>query len=257
MFESIQNEDCKMIAAIVAVDNNWGIGYENNLLVSIPEDMKRFKDITTNGTVIMGRKTYDSLPKKPLPNRTHIIISRKYDKPKQLFNKSLVSNMDFIKIWLQQKNVVEDNDGIYVIGGGFIYKELLCYCERIYITKINNKYKADTFFPNLNYLHEWNVSEESEIHTYNDIEYKFITYDRCDYQIISVQTHSENSSINKSDMVITVKCFNGYKTVIFNTDKSGNMTAYIDNWDYLDNKNNMLKFIDKVEAFNKSKDVIS
>ena len=66
-----------MIAAIVAVDNDWGIGYNNQLLENIPEDLKRFKELTTGHTVVMGTNTWKSLPKKPLPNRRNIILSRK------------------------------------------------------------------------------------------------------------------------------------------------------------------------------------
>ncbi len=238
-----------MIAAIVAVDEKWGIGNKGQLLMGIPEDLKRFKKITSGGAVIMGRKTYDSLPKKPLPNRTNIIVSRKYDKPTQLFNKNLVANADFIKAWLSQTNVIQQNNGIYVIGGGEIYKELLPSCERIYVTKIYSKFKADTHFPNIDRMSEWLKTEESEIYEYNGIKYQYITYDRVDYKIKSVMTHEDNSSIDKEDMIINVECFNCYRSIIFRMTDKDHLTSYIDNWDYLKIKNNMIRFVEEVEDF--------
>ena len=169
-----------MISAIVCVDQNYGIGNKNDLLVHIPEDMKMFKDITTNGTVIMGRKTYDSLPKKPLPNRNNIIITSKAKKqPKIQKDGAIHSNMDCIKSWLANPKVINENSGIYVIGGGMIYKELLQFCERVYITKIFHAYdNVDTYFPNIDEMSEWEMTSASEVKEYNGIKYQFCIYDR-------------------------------------------------------------------------------
>lgn len=164
-----------MVAAIVAVDLNWGIGYNGDLLVNIPEDKKFFKETTKNATVIMGRKTWDSLPIKPLPNRKNIIISR---------NNNLDCNGGTI-VTLDEavqliKNVKPD-ERLFVIGGGQIYKELLSYCDIAYVTMIYERYDSDTFFPNLNELPEWErvctsnsngVPNKNGVIPYNFLEYR-------------------------------------------------------------------------------------
>ena len=169
-----------MISAIVCVDSNFGIGIKNNLLTHIPEDMKNFKRQTENNIVIMGRKTYDSLPVKPLPNRTNIVITHMNNSP-QLQRQGLIhSNMEFIKSWLSQKETLNgDNvDDIYIIGGGTIYKELLPLCERVYITKVFHSYEdVDTYFPNIDNMLEWKMTTASEIKEYNGLQYQFCIYD--------------------------------------------------------------------------------
>jgi len=168
-----------MIAAIVAVDSNYGIGSKNELLVRIPEDLKMFKEITMNHPVIMGRKTYESLPKKPLPNRINIVITHTKKHPHFKESKVIYSNMEDIKTWLSDERVIEINDGVYIIGGGMIYKELLPFCERIYITKILHSFDSvDTFFPNIDDMPEWKMTSASEIKEYNGIQYQFCIYDR-------------------------------------------------------------------------------
>lgn len=165
-----------MISAIVAVDNNWGIGSNNKLLASIPEDMKFFKEKTMHEVVIMGRKTYESLPKKPLPNRTNIVITSKFDKSYLEKDGLFFVSMDFIKMYLETLSInVPIN--YYIIGGGTIYKELLPYCECAYVTKIFNSYdNVDTFFPNIDDMPEWDIEQTSEIKEHNDINYQFCTY---------------------------------------------------------------------------------
>lgn len=240
-----------MIAAVVCVDKNFGIGNKGNLLVSIPEDMKHFKQITFTGSVIMGRKTWDSLPKKPLPNRTNIIITKKYKK--QPKDNTIHSNMKYIKAWLANKEVINNNNGIYVIGGGQIYSELLNSCERVYITKVFTELEADTYFPNIDEKSEWELTEESEIKEYKGIQYQFCIYDRCDYEIVKTQTPENTDSVNGFDSVITVKAFNGYKTVILQVNKENRITVFADTWEYLHNEKNLAKFIDKVQAFERGK----
>ena len=147
-----------MIATVVCVDKNYGIGNKGKLLVHIKDDMKMFKEITTGGSVIMGSKTFDSLPEKnrPLPDRTNIVITRKCKKRAKIWDDGTIhSNMKYIKAWLSKTDVIKNNNGIYVIGGGQIYKELLNLCERVYITKVFEEYEADTYFPNIDEMHEW------------------------------------------------------------------------------------------------------
>ena len=163
-----------MIAAIVAVDENWGIGFNGDLLEKIPADLKRFKELTTGNVVVMGRKTWDSLPIKPLPNRMNYIISRDYPCIKD--EKTIQMQMDMI-IYTIQINL--HNDNWFIIGGGQIYKELLPLCDRVYLTKIHKTHEnVDTYFPDLDEMDDWVLSSQSEIMDYNGIPYQFMEYDR-------------------------------------------------------------------------------
>lgn len=158
---------------IVAVDKNWGIGYKNNLLVSIPEDMKFFRETTTGNVVIMGRKTLESFPnKKPLKNRINIVITKNKD---YKVEDAIVVNS--IEAALEEaKNY--DTDDVYVIGGASIYKNMLEYCDTAYVTYIDHSYAADTFIPNLDKMDDWKMEEESDENTYFDLEYYFRKYKR-------------------------------------------------------------------------------
>ena len=168
-----------MIAAIVAIDNNYGIGSNGDLLMHIPEDMKMFKELTTDNMVIMGRKTWDSLPVKPLSNRwNHVVTSYLEDNPDIAKDDTVFFNMQTAKIWLSEWP--KDSDyNIYVIGGGMIYKELLSYCDRVYVTKILHAFDGvDTFFPNIDEMSNWRMTSNSEVKEYNGIKYQFCVYDK-------------------------------------------------------------------------------
>ena len=163
-----------MISAIVAVDENNGIGFNGQLLEKIPEDLRRFKLLTQEKIVVMGRKTWDSLPKKPLPDRLNIIISNKI---KIIDTFTISMSIEEIKSRLEYASKDQDEEW-FIIGGGQIYNELLPFCDRIYITKIYKKYEnVDTYFPNID-EQKWNVVHQSEILTYNNLQYQFLTYDR-------------------------------------------------------------------------------
>ena len=165
-----------MIAAIVAVDSNWGIGYNGDLLESIPADLKHFKEITSGHTIIIGRKTWDSLPKKPLPNRTNIILSREYGIT--FDTDTQIGYMNLKWLYRMLENIDADKE-IYVIGGGQIYKELLSLCDRIYVTKIYKEHEnVDTYFPNLDAIGEWSATPIGELEKYKDFTYQFWRYDR-------------------------------------------------------------------------------
>ena len=146
-----------MICAIVAVDQNWGIGYKGNLLCHLKDDLKRFKQITEDNTVVMGMTTYESLPKKPLSNRTNIVITHQYDVPYKDEHGTIFMNMDCFKQYLIDYKMLEKIEGadIYIIGGASIYKQLLSYCDFAFVTKIYNSFKADTYFPNLDIDSNW------------------------------------------------------------------------------------------------------
>ncbi|SKA59872.1 dihydrofolate reductase [Eubacterium uniforme] len=158
---------------IVAVDKNWAIGYKGKLLISIPEDMKFFRETTTGHTVVMGKNTLLSFPNsKPLKNRNNIVIALEKD-----FTVEGATTVYSIEEALEEVKKY-DSDDVYVIGGGSIYKQLLPYCDKAYITYIDHSYSADTFFPNLDEDDEWEITSESEEQTYFDIEYFFRTYER-------------------------------------------------------------------------------
>lgn len=158
---------------IVAVDQNWGIGRENKLLVSIPSDMKFFRQETTGKVIIMGRKTLESFPNGlPLKNRTNIVLTRdpNYRVKDAIIVHSIEEALEQVKSY--------DSDSIYVIGGGSIYQAMLPYCDTAHVTKIDFAYQADTYFPNLDTMSEWEVAITSEEQTYFDLEYRFIKYQR-------------------------------------------------------------------------------
>lgn len=170
------------VVAIVAVDENNGIGYQGELLARIPEDMKRFKELTTaSGMVIMGRNTWESMGKKPLPDRTNIVITRtpselveKYSNQHQFFM-NLSSARGFLD-WADASGVAPGD--AYVIGGASIYEQLLPLCDTVELTRIYKAFeKVDAYFPLLD-SQEWKQVAESELKEYNGLQYQFITYKR-------------------------------------------------------------------------------
>ncbi|MEF9940976.1 MAG: dihydrofolate reductase [Lachnospiraceae bacterium] len=158
---------------IVATDKNWGIGFENNLLVSIPADMKFFRETTAGKIVVMGRKTLESFPNGlPLKNRINIILTsnKKYTVKDAIVIHSIDEMVEELKKYKEED--------IYVIGGESIYRQLLPYCKTAHVTKIDHEYQADTFFPNLDKDKEWKLTGESEEQTYFNLEYVFARYER-------------------------------------------------------------------------------
>ena len=130
-----------MISIIVAMDINRGIGYNGDLLTFIPGDLPRFKKITSGHTVIMGRKTFDSLPKGPLPNRRNIVISR--NKILKIDGATVVSSLD------EALELCSSSNEAFIIGGGEIYSQAINRVDKLYITHIEKEFKADTFFPEI------------------------------------------------------------------------------------------------------------
>ena len=157
----------------VAVDKNWGIGKNNDLLVSIPADMKMFRTETSGKVVVMGRKTLESFPGgQPLKNRTNIVLSGNpdYQVKGAIVVHSLPELLEEIKKY--------PKDQVYCIGGDSVYKMLLPYCDTAQVTKIDFAYEADRYFPNLDEMPQWQVAAESEEQTYFDLEYRFVRYER-------------------------------------------------------------------------------
>lgn len=158
---------------IVAVDNNWAIGNKNKLLVSIPNDMKHFREETTGKVVVLGRKTLDTFPQgQPLKNRTNIILSR--NAKHEVKGAITVHSVEEL---LEELKKYDDGD-VYVIGGDSVYKQLLPYCSVAHVTKIDHEYEADTYFPNLDLDAEWEITADSDEQTYFDLPYQFLKYER-------------------------------------------------------------------------------
>ena len=135
--------------AILAADKNWGIGYNNRLLVSIPSDMKFFRQTTTGKVVVMGRKTLESFPNGlPLKNRTNIVLTANPDY--DVKDAVIVHSKDELLEELKKYN----EDDIYVIGGESVYRMMLPYCDTVLVTKIDRAFQADTHFPNLDEMEE-------------------------------------------------------------------------------------------------------
>lgn len=158
---------------IVAVDKNWAIGKDNKLLVSIPADMKFFRETTSGKVVVMGRKTLESFPGgRPLKNRTNIVLTT--DTSYQVKDAVVLHSVEEL---LEELKKYQQED-IFVIGGESIYRQLLPYCTLAHVTKIDHAYEADTYFPNLDEMEEWEMTGESEEQTYFDLEYTFVRYER-------------------------------------------------------------------------------
>lgn len=158
---------------IVAVDKNWGIGKDNKLLVSIPADMKFFRQETMGKVVVMGRKTLESFPGgMPLAGRTNIVLTR-----------NEAYRVKGAQIVHSQQQLMEElerypSQDVYVIGGDSVYKMMLPFCDTAHVTKIDFIYEADSFFPDLDQMEEWEVAASSEEQTYFDLEYAFVRYER-------------------------------------------------------------------------------
>lgn len=158
---------------IAAVDNNWAIGNNGQLLVSIPNDQKHFREETTGKVVVLGRKTLQTFPQgQPLGNRTNIILSR--DPKYQVKGALVVHSVEELLEELKKYKTEE----IYIIGGESIYRQMLPYCDTAHITKIDHDYQADTYFPNLDKDAEWEITADSDELTYFDIPYTFVKYER-------------------------------------------------------------------------------
>ena len=159
--------------AIAAVDANWAIGNKNRLLTSIPADMKFFREKTMGHVVVMGRKTLESFPNGlPLKNRVNIVLTanRSYKVKDAVIVHTKEELLEELKKY--------DSNELYVIGGGSIYEMLIPYCDTAYITKIDHAYAADTYFPNLDQMDDWEMTVVSEEQTCFDLEYVFAKYER-------------------------------------------------------------------------------
>ncbi len=162
------------IALIAAIDENGGIGKNNDLLCYLPTDLKHFKALTLNHSIVMGRKTFQSLPKGALPKRRNIVLSK---------NKNFTApNIDIISSIDELFNICNEQEKIFVIGGGMIYNLFLPKATHLHLTHIHHSFSADTFFPKINF-DEWQITntidnQADEKHKYS---FSFVDYVRKNF----------------------------------------------------------------------------
>jgi len=161
-----------MLSIVVAVAENNVIGKDNKLIWHLPEDLKRFKKLTTGHTIIMGRKTFESLG-RVLPNRKHVILCNDMELNIEDENVEVLEDISMLKQYIDS---TEEN---FVIGGATIYKLLLPYANKIYLTLIHEKFEGDVFFPEID-EREWKIveTEKGLKDEKNPYDYEYITYTR-------------------------------------------------------------------------------
>jgi dihydrofolate reductase len=154
------------ISIIVAVAQNFAIGLNNDLLFHLPEDLKRFKRITTGKALIMGKRTFFSLPKAPLPNRRNIVVT---DIPGEIFpGCESAESID------QAVALVQNEPEAFIIGGGMIYKQFFPLAGKLYLTLVHKDFDADTFFPTIDF-NDWNETAREDLYDdKNDFHYSYL-----------------------------------------------------------------------------------
>ena len=158
-----------MLTLIAATSTNNALGKDNQLVWHLPDDFKRFKTLTSGHYIIMGRKTFESFP-KPLPNRTHVIITR---------NKNYKAPGGCIVVSSLEKaiEICPKNEEVFIIGGGEIYKQSIDIADKVELTRVHTTVDADTFFPEIN-PEKWEVIFEEE-HTKDEkhaFDFTFLTF---------------------------------------------------------------------------------
>lgn len=160
-----------MISIIVAIAENRAIGFENKLIYWLPNDLKRFRELTTGHTIVMGRRTYESLPKGALPNRRNIVLSRK-GKPEDFPGCDLFSTLD--------EALASCQGDVFIIGGASVYREALPKADRLCLTYIQDTpEQADTFFPEIE-EEDWveTFREEHDVDERHAYRYAFVNLER-------------------------------------------------------------------------------
>ncbi|MDE7399029.1 MAG: dihydrofolate reductase [Oscillospiraceae bacterium] len=154
---------------IYVTDNDCAIGRGNSLLCRLPLDMKRFRELTTGGTVIMGRRTWESFPKRPLPNRENIVLSRR------------CTELDGARVFPDIENVLEyvrDMERVFVIGGAEIYRQMLPYCDEALVTRVYENFGGDVFLEDIGKNPEWELAETSSVLETECRRIRFFRYTR-------------------------------------------------------------------------------
>ena len=165
--------------AIVNVNPRWGIGSENHLLVRIRADMRRFRELTTGNTIVIGRKTLETFPNgKALPNRENIVLTR---------DSAFVADGAIAVHDLSELHKIlsaHESDSIFVCGGEQVYRQLLPYCSDALVTLTYTDEIADRFFPNLNLLPNWILTEIGDKQYENDLAFRFLKYKNTDVHML-------------------------------------------------------------------------
>lgn len=158
------------ISIIVAIAQNFAIGKNNDLLFHLPNDLKRFKQITTGYPVIMGRNTLLSLPKGALPNRRNIVIT---DNPDEKFDRcEMVYSVD------EAIEAVKNEKEAFIIGGGMIYRQFYPLAGKLYLTVVHRDFDADVYFPEINYAEWEETSREDHFDEVNGFDYSYLNLTR-------------------------------------------------------------------------------
>jgi dihydrofolate reductase len=159
-----------VISIIVAIAENFAIGLNNRLLFHLPNDLKRFRQITTGHPLIMGRNTLLSLPKWPLPGRRNIVITDRYD--------DIFPGCETVFSVEEALSLVKNEEEVFVIGGGLVYRQFFPLAGRLYLTVVHKEFEADTFFPAINY-DDWKiVRNEDHFDESNLFRYSYLYLER-------------------------------------------------------------------------------
>jgi dihydrofolate reductase len=172
-----------MISIIVAVSDDWGIGKDNELLWHISEDLKRFKSLTTGKRIIMGKKTWYSLPKRPLPGRMNIVLTD--------IAGEIIDGSETVHSIEGAMSKCSKEEEAFVIGGGSIYRQFMPIADKLYITHVHMKAPADVYFPEID-MKTWKIvgEEDYPISEANPIPYTYIIYERKFNPVTKVATES-------------------------------------------------------------------
>ena len=158
-----------MLEAIVAVNRDWGIGAHGTQSVTLHADRKHFRAVTEGCTVIVGRKTLSDFPGgKPLPGRRNIVLT----------HSNLTVDGAEVAHTAEEAIALAGSDRCLVIGGASVYRALLPYCTRIYVTKIDACPPSDSFFPDLDASPDWEIERESDVMEENGVRFRFVDYIR-------------------------------------------------------------------------------
>ena len=162
----------KNLSIIVAIASNGAIGKDGELLFHLSDDLKRFKAITTGHTIIMGRKTLLSLPKWPLPDRRHIVLTTNLQT--EFKGCEVVSTIE------EAIKTVKDEQEAFIIGGASVYEQFFPFVGKLYLTLVHQSFEGDAFFPEINYEDWEELSREDHFDEKNNFEYTYINLCRKD-----------------------------------------------------------------------------
>ena len=143
----------KQLSIIVAIADNNAIGKDNQLLWHLSEDLKRFKQLTTHHTIVMGKKTFESLPIRPLPNRRSVVITDIVDE--KIDGCVMAYSIE------EAIQLCEEDKENFIIGGGSIYRQFMPIADKLYLTKVHKDFEADTFYPDIDFS-DWEIIEKQE-----------------------------------------------------------------------------------------------